>query len=153
MTTKITIADASHVDHGLPTETLRYVVETVEAERAAALGAGLVIHTVTLPERFAPVPCSLVGPATGHEPVSDDRVRYEPRPPREYPSRLVEHPPVPTREVTIIVGEHEGDPAVLFTAFGGPLAPREPGDPTLPEEQRAEAEAFWREHALATETD
>lgn len=150
--TTITISPDSHVDHHLPAETLRYVIATVETERATNLGHGLVIHTVTLPEAIAPVPCALVGPATGHKPVTEDRVRHEARPPREYTSRLITHPLVFTREVTVIVGENAGDPAVLYTAFGGPLAPREPGDPTLPEDSCAESEAFWKDHALADGT-
>lgn len=36
---------------------------------------------------------------------------------------------------------------VLYTAFGGPLAPQEPGDPGC--KDPAASAAFWREHALA----
>ena len=36
---------------------------------------------------------------------------------------------------------------VLFTAFGGPLAPQEPGDPAC--KDVAASTTFWREHALA----
>lgn len=43
-----------------------------------------------------------------------------------------------------------GSTTILYTAFGGPLAPREPGDPDLPAEERAESEAFWAEHALSS---
>lgn len=38
-------------------------------------------------------------------------------------------------------------PCVLYTAFGGPVAPQEPGDPGC--KDPAASAAFWREHALA----
>jgi len=38
---------------------------------------------------------------------------------------------------------------VLYTAYGGPVAPREPFDRSLDEEAKAESEKFWAEHALA----
>lgn len=49
------------------------------------------------------------------------------------------------------LGPDEQDQLNCYTAFGGPLAPKEPGDPTLKPEERAKSEAFWREHALAAE--
>jgi len=38
-------------------------------------------------------------------------------------------------------------PCVLYTAFGGPIAPQELGDPNC--KDPAASAAFWREHALA----
>ena len=38
-------------------------------------------------------------------------------------------------------------PCVLYTAFGGPLAPQESGDPGC--KDPAASTTFWREHALA----
>ena len=39
---------------------------------------------------------------------------------------------------------------MLFTAFGGPLAPREPGDPDMTDAKEiAESKKFWSEHALS----
>jgi hypothetical protein len=42
---------------------------------------------------------------------------------------------------------------ILYTAFGGPAAPREPGDPSLDgnEAGLAESKAFWAEHALSSQ--
>jgi hypothetical protein len=42
-------------------------------------------------------------------------------------------------------------PCMLYTAFGGPLAPKEPGDPTLKDSEREESEKFWSQHALVEE--
>jgi hypothetical protein len=36
---------------------------------------------------------------------------------------------------------------ILYTAFGGPLAPQEPGDPGCKDPEASAA--FWREHALS----
>lgn len=41
----------------------------------------------------------------------------------------------------------------LFTAFYGQLAPREPWDPSLPEQERAESEEFWKNHAIVARPD
>lgn len=38
----------------------------------------------------------------------------------------------------------------IFTAYGGPCAPREPGDATLSsDEEKKESADFWAQHALA----
>jgi len=82
--------------------------------------------------------------------------------------------PRATRKVTVIAGPHEeadvcprcagklGAPGacdlcdgygkikyacILYTAFGGPLAPQEPGDPGC--KDLTASTAFWRDHALA----
>jgi hypothetical protein len=42
------------------------------------------------------------------------------------------------------------EPCVLYTAYGGPQAPREPGDPAIKDfAEQAASEIFWSEHALA----
>jgi hypothetical protein len=41
----------------------------------------------------------------------------------------------------------------LFTAFYGKLAPREPWDPSLPDQDRAESEEFWKTHAIVATPD
>jgi hypothetical protein len=121
---------------------------------------------------------------------------YRPRGDRGYESRLVDRDPRPTRTVTVIAGRHdehvpEGTPGavlkyladatriyviehpcILYTAFGGPLAPKEVGDlkaqiekvrrddsldDVLKAHQLARLEVsliesmtFWREHALSS---
>lgn len=81
--------------------------------------------------------------------VTEDRVFYAKRGSREYTSRLVNAAPRLTSLVTVIAGPHDGKPCVLYTAFGGPKAPKEPNDPTLTDAERAESHAFWRDNALA----
>lgn len=147
----ITIHHESHTDH-VSREVLEYVLAQTERERADDLGKGTVIHTVHLPPPLPPVLCGLIGPATGFGKVPEAFVRYEARPGRRNVSRVIAHALCPSREVTVIVGEYQGDPRVLFTVFGGPQSPKEPTDPYLTEEERAESEAFWSEHALADGT-
>lgn len=143
----ITIHADSHTDHDLSEEALAFVLQRTEEERSADLGHGLVIHTVTLPEGFESLPCALIGPKTGHPPVRSAYMAK--RLGRDIRSRLVHAAPTWTRQVTVIVGEHDGDSAVLFTAFGGPSTPKETEDPYLKDEEREASEAFWSEHALA----
>jgi hypothetical protein len=68
--------------------------------------------------------------------------------PRNWYSRLVRNRvPAETPLVSVVLARHkevEGAYALL-TAFFGELAPREPGDPSLNPEGRAEALAFWGE--------
>lgn len=139
------ITNDSHTDHNLTPAIIQYLL-TLFAVRDAFF-----IETVTLPEEFGTVPCGLHGPITGEPPVPETEVYYETRPPRTYTSRLCRRPSIQTRQVTVIAGPHENEACILYTAFGGPLSPKEPGDTTLSPEQRAESEKFWAEHALSLE--
>jgi len=108
--------------------------------------------TFELPEKLDPVPMALVGPATGHPPVKENEVHYTNRGGgRSWDSRMIHGEHQPTRTVTAISVPHKetGKP-FLITAFGGPLAPKEPGDKSHTEESRKASEAFWSEHALLT---
>lgn len=110
----------------------------------------------------------------GDPPVDETEVRHERRGNRAWTSRLVERPERPTRTITVIAGPHE-EPCplttsawnllhqaacttcagvgeikhacILYTAFGGPAAPQEPGDPGC--KDPIARSAFWLTHALA----
>ena len=131
----------SHVDHGLSEAQLRYLLDRF-ADRNAFF-----LETIELPEDLGTAPCGLYGPTMGDAPVSDDEVVCAARSTRAWTSRLVDRPARPTRKVTVIAGPHDGHPCVLYTAFGGPATPQEPGDPGC--KDPAASAAFWREHALA----
>lgn len=147
------IEGISHLDHDLTTAQREHIA-TVFADRHEFF-----ITTIELPEELGTVPCSLVGPATGREPVVESEVHYAVRGDRRYASRVVRvgFPP-PVRTVTVIAGPagvEDGlpcaEPCVLYTAFGGPKAPREPGDPAISSwEELVESRAFWAQHALIT---
>lgn len=139
------IVSASHVDHGLSQAQVDWLVSRF-ADRKAFF-----IETVELPAELGTVPCGLYGPEMGDAPVGEGEVVYQRRGARENESRLVNRPVRPTNMITVIAGPHDGDSCVLYTAFGGPLAPKEPGDPTLKPEEREKSEHFWCAHALAAE--
>lgn len=135
MTTTNTIT-WMHKDHGLQAAHIE-VAEQLCRERS-----GFFIVTVSV---FDPLPCRLYGPIMGDPPVAAEDTYMAQRSPDRPMSRLVRWPTRVDARMTVI-GE---GPDVIYTAFGGPVAPREPGDPTLSDTDRAESEAFWRAHALA----
>lgn len=159
----------SHVDHGLTEAQLRYLLARF-ADRETFF-----LETIELPEDLGTLPCGLYGPLMDDAPIADDEVTLAHRGNRAWSSRLVDRPTRPTRLCTVIAGPHEeacsrcdgsggiGEwkaripcsctggkikhPCVLYTAFGGPATPQEPGDPSC--KDPAASAAFWREHALA----
>lgn len=151
----------SHLDHGLTEDQIAFLFELFASRDS------FFIETVDLPPGLGTVPCSLYGPSMGDAPVIDPYaltlaqrqqglmhmmtvpVFEAKRAGRDYPSRLVSLPPRPTNKVTVIAGPHDGLPCVLFTAFGGPLAPKEANDPTLTDDDREASVKFWAVHALA----
>jgi hypothetical protein len=135
----------SHLDHALPPEVVAFIAERYANQTS------FLIETIDLPEGFEPVSCILIGPSVGLPTVDEARVTYEVRGPRRYASRMCASPKSLSRQVTVIMGEHEGE-AILFTAYGGPCAPREPGDPSITSWEELQASRkFWSEHALSNE--
>lgn len=139
----LSIHKDSHLDHGLSNEAIAFILDKFQDRD------GFFIESFELPEKFGKVQCALYGPTTGDGAVTEDEVEYLPRNGRAYPSRMVRRPMRPTSTVTVIAGPHDGESCVLHTAFGGPLAEKEPGDPTSADAEKAEA--FWSTHALALE--
>ncbi len=131
----------SHLDHNLTAAQLDAIL-VLFADKDAFF-----VATVELPSELGTVPCGLHGPLIGDPPVPETEVTREARGVRAWTSRLVDRSPRPTRLVTVIAGPHDGRPCVVYTVFGGPISPQEPGDPTC--KDLAASEAFWREHALS----
>ena len=160
----------SHVDHGLTEVQLRYLLDRF-ADRSSFF-----LETITLPPDLGTVPCGLYGPIVGDPPISDGEILLGKRGDRAWDSRLIDLPARQQHEVTVIAGPHE-EPCwhcdgsggigswkaripcetcdhgkikhacIVFTMFGGPAAPQEPGDPAC--KDLAKSTTFWREHALA----
>lgn len=131
----------SHLDHGLTQGQLDFLL-------AAFVGrTAFFVETIELPTELGTVPCSLYGPSMDDEPVPEVTVSYAQREGRSWPTRFLLRPMRPTRRVTVVAGPHDGQPCVLYTAYGGAAAPQEPGDPGC--RDRAASEAFWAQHALA----
>lgn len=129
----------SHTDHALTPAHLSWLLVRFGDREAFFL------ETVELPADLAGLPCGLHGPLVGDEPVIG---RPMVRGARKGPSSVCDRAPRLSRLVTVIGGLHNGD-CILFTAYGGPAAPREPWDESLSAEDRVASEAFWAEHALS----
>lgn len=128
-----------HVDHNLSTAQLLFVL----AQEAPA--GEVTVQTLEFPVELGTVPCGLIGPAMGDSPVPEEVVIYRVRGERKGVSRMVAGHLRQTRIVTVVSGPGPDDnqPCVLYTAYGGPAAPRE-----LFEDDSTEAAEFWAEHAL-----
>jgi hypothetical protein len=137
------IVKCFHADHGVTESLMAWAIEQVQP-------SGFFLRTLTLPEGYASLANGLYGPAAGDPDVEESEARYVQRTADRPPSRMVARAPRPSRLLTII-GVAEGDDVTVFTAYGGPAAEREPGDPTLKlgTPERDAAVAFWSKHALA----
>jgi hypothetical protein len=133
------IVKESHLDHNLSQDVVAFIKSKFSEKTA------FFIETFELPEELGTVPCGLHGPLMGDEPVTD--ARLEKRGERPYESRVVDRSDRQVRQVTVIAGPHGEEPCILYTAFGGPLAPQEPGDPGCKDVEKSKA--FWAEHALS----
>lgn len=162
----------SHTDHHLRPTQVDHILSRFQKQE------GFFVETFEFPEELGTVLCGLHGPIMGNLPIGDEEVSMEVRGNRAGPSRICNRYPQPTRLVTVIGGPHEeacptckgtgrvpeqrasqgwcqycrgGRLArdILYTAYGGPCAPREPWDPSLDEVGKAESVAFWATHALS----
>jgi hypothetical protein len=111
------------------------------------------IRTVELPSGCPDVENDLYGPSCGDPAVTDAEVVLERRGDRPWADRMVDRPKRPSRLLTIIAVPEfrdvpeKGRRLVCFTAYGGPLAPQHPDDPSNRDPEGARR--FWAEHALA----
>lgn len=137
------IVAASHLDHGLSESVVAYIAFRFRDRDR------FFIETFELPERLPAAPCGLHGPIVGDAPIAENEVKYEFRGNRAWNTRVCARSPRMTRTVTVIAGPLDSEPCVLYTAYGGPVTPREPGDSSLSPEQYVESATFWAEHALS----
>ncbi len=135
----------SHLDH-VPAVILEHVLSKF-ADRK-----GFFVETFRLADDLPELQCGLYGPVMGDQSVLECDVAYGKRTGRSYTSRLTNKPMRAVRECTVIAGPYKEFSCVLYTVFGGPLAPKELDDPTNNAESgRAESSAFWQLHALVNE--
>lgn len=141
----IILSNVSHIDHALPPETVESLLLRFRGRDA------FFIDTISLEGEHAPwLVNALYGPLAGDAPVAESDVHYAVRDPRRWASRMVKLPTRFTRLLTIVAGPVDEHPCVLYTAYGGPAAPREPGDPSLGSfEEIRQSREFWSQHALA----
>ena len=134
------ITSDSHLDHALADEHLLCL------DRAFGHINVPMAATIEIPSWLPPLTCGLHGPIMGDEPVPESDVFYMTRGGRAYLSRVIKREPRETRLLTVISGMHNGE-CILFTAFGGPLAPQEFEDPRC--QHRDYSYLFWTSHALS----
>lgn len=132
-----------HADHGVLDSHMAVITNLFQEA-----GDGFLLRTVELPAGCPDLMSGLHGPLAGDEPVPSSEVRWARRGERPGLSRLCDRRPRPTRLMTVI-GTREGEAVKVFTAYGGPCAPREITDPSLPPEAAEEAAQFWALHALS----
>jgi hypothetical protein len=137
-----------HKDHQMSATVRAYALAMF-----AKLPEGFNIATFHIPPHLGTAPCGLYGPIMGDEPVAESEACYMQRSAdRPNLTRCVDRPLRPSNLVSVI-GIHNGsDDPVIFTMYGGPTAPQEPGDPHL-EDAHAYRTAVetWEQHALAVE--
>jgi len=135
------IIEESHVDHGLSEDMIAFILDKYKDKTE------FFIETIKVPG--GSFDNALYGPSVGDGPISDEDVYYEVRNGRPGESRMIKRPFRKTDDLTVIAGPGEGKECVLYTAFGGPLAPKEPFDSSLDDNGKEESSAFWSVHALA----
>ena len=137
------ITKDSHLDHGLTSEHLKLLFELFGNHEE------FFIETVAIDAPLPLVPCGLYGPIMGDPKITASQVEWRKREGRGYQSRIITRCRSRLRDrITVIAGPHEDHKCMLYTAFGGPLAPKEPRDPSLSDEDREASETFWSQHAL-----
>jgi hypothetical protein len=138
----------SHTDHGLTAAHLAMIDFHFEANPPK----GFTIAQLDLPEGVESLPCGLHGPSTTGQEVPESEVQYAVRGTRKCASRLTSRPSAPSRKMTVMVALGEDGVPFLITAYGGPLAPREPGDPDIGSwDELVKSREFWSTHALSKE--
>jgi len=138
---QIKLQIGSHMDHHLSVSHLALIVAAV-----APMKDEFTIITVDIPASLPAVPCNLRGPDVGTAPVMDEHVRMKTRTGRDWDSRILDLvcSPLMVRKLTAVIGPD----GTLYTVYGGPVAPREPGDPSMSDEERVLSVEFWSKHAL-----
>lgn len=114
----------SHLDHGLSQAHIDFMLARFVQKNE------FFIETVGLPKGLDPLQSGIYGPAAGDPSVTDAESILAIRQGRSWASRLIDKPARPTRLMTVVAGpgDVEGQNCVLYTSYGGPAAPKEPGD-------------------------
>ena len=129
--------------HGLDNNTLDFILDIFKDKNE------FFKETIECSQSFD---CALYGPIMGDEPITEDQVYYADRGEGRGKSRMVRKPFRQTNLLTVIGGPHEDKSCILYTAFGGPLAAKEPTDSSLSNDEMQESKSFWDVHALADGT-
>jgi len=138
----------AHDDHGLGPEHLLLI-----DNQFSHWDGRFIVMCLEMPAGCPDLPSALYGPAAGDPPVQEDEVSYLKRNGRPGPSRMVGLQNRPAGNMIIVAGPGRDEP-VIYTAYGtqaSSASPREPWDRSMNDEEKAESEAFWADHALSEE--
>lgn len=165
---KVEVVPESHLDHGLSPEHVAFILATLASREDTA--SGFICETFELAFGLSPLSCGLYGPSKGDGAIEEADVSYVVRGSRKCASRVTNRPRRSTWQVTVIAGPRRTGPMiegnevtsmppyqpvdfstrVLYTAYGGLFAPREPGDASIATwDELRKSRRFWAEHALA----
>ena len=136
----------AHDDHGLDATHLTFIDQAL-----AEWDGSFLLKVLELPDECPSLPCSLYGPSVGDEPVTEDQVTYKKRNNRPGPSRLIDAPSRPARNMVVCGMRVEDGTLMLFTAYGTQAdapSPREWWDSGMKPQEAIEAATFWSQHAL-----
>lgn len=145
---RLHVIPESHLDHGVSERHIAWAIGWVRIGIKLGRYAPDEVHVVTLdlPTESPELP----GLWTALREAPESEVTYQVRPPRKYASRTTNDRMAWTRHMTVVFGPHGSTPFALYTAYGGPAAPREPGDPSIANmAELEESREFWTTHALA----
>lgn len=95
--------------------------------------------------------CALRGPSVGDQPIGDEQTYMATRGDRKGPSRMTNLPSLEADSM-VVIGSVDGDEITIYTAYGTvgeTVAPREPWDPSLSDEDKRVSTLFWAKHALS----
>ena len=139
-----------HADHGIPSIMIRDAVRTLVGQ---GLEQGFFARTVPIDKEDGQVVNRLRGPASGEPVVPESKVSYSARGDRPWKDRMCTLPATLTRELTIVgtwerSEDYPDGNFTVFTAYGGPLAPQNPEDPSNSDPEASRL--FWASHALTT---
>tara|TARA_Y100001963_G_C6703656_1_gene410790 strand:- start:36 stop:494 length:459 start_codon:yes stop_codon:yes gene_type:complete len=136
----------AHDDHDLQPAHLIFIDDAL-----ADWDGSFLLRVLELPVHCPNLLCSLYGPSVGDEPVTEDQVTYEKRNNRPGPSRLIDAPSRPARNMVVCGMRVEDGTLMLFTAYGTQAttpSPREWWDSGMKPQEAIEAATFWSQHAL-----
>ena len=137
-----------HIDHGLSAAHMTLAEETA----LEVIPDGFFLVTIRIPVLIGDLPCGLYGPICGDDPIRGPEwdVSWEIRGDRKYASRMLVAPMRDSKIMTII-GMNRRDMGIIdiFTAYGGPPAPKGLFDREITYDEIEKSIQFWAVHALA----
>jgi hypothetical protein len=90
----------------------------------------------------------LYGPASGDSPVEEEEVTYLQRSEdRPYADRMIGRPVRLVNYGQVIGMKNEDGSVLVYTCYGGPLAPQHPEDPSNGDPEKSRE--FWSKHAIS----